>query len=193
MVMFCFVGFFSIPQTVEGLSWNKKLVPWAVVIGIGINFTFTFVTTVMAMLVSKEVTEVVIVGWGKALGPWAYYMGCIFVLLAILTSYWSVSYALAIVLVERFKWGYRASWLASTLPTLSLALSGIAGFLELLRMAGGAIAILVAIMVIPTLRASRMRGGEQVFDMGIWGGTAFQILIVLAYILAAVGSSVPIK
>jgi len=193
MVMFCFVGFFSIPQTVEGLSWNKKLVPWAVVIGIGINFTFTFVTTVMAMLVSKEVTEVVIVGWGKALGPWVFYLGSLFVLLAILTSYWSVSYALAIVLVERLKWGYRASWLASTLPTLILALSGIAGFLGLLRMAGGAIAILVAIMVIPTLRAIRKRGGETVFDMGIWGSTAFQILIVLAYILAAAGSMVPIK
>ena len=60
-------------------------------------------------------------------------------------------------------------------------------------MAGGAIAILVAIMVIPTLRASRKRGGETVFDMGIWGSTAFQILIVLAYILAAAGSMVPIK
>jgi hypothetical protein len=44
-----------------------------------------------------------------------------------------------------------------------------------------------------TLRASWKQGGKTVFDMGIWGGTAFQILIVLAYILAAAGSMVPIK
>lgn len=193
MVMFCFVGFFSIPQAVEGLFWNKKLVPWAVVIGIGINFTFTFVTTIMAMLVSKEVTEVVIVGWGKALGSWAFYLGSVFVLLALMTSYWSVSYALAIVMAERLRWGYRASWLAATLPTIILALSGIAGFLGFLRIAGGVIAILLAILVIPTLRASRKQGGAAVFNMGIWGGTAFQIFIVLAYLLAAAGSMVPIK
>lgn len=192
MLMFSFACFFSIPQAAEGLSWNKKIVPWSVAIGIGINFIFILTLTLMAILVSKEVTEVAIIGWGKAIGTWALILGSVFVLLAILTSYWSVSYALAIVLEERLGWRYRTSWLFATLPTLLLALTGITGFLGFLRIAGGAIAVFVAILVVPTLRSSRKHGGvkEQVFTMGFWGNTCFQWVAIIAYILMAVGSVV---
>ena len=192
MIMFCFASFFSIPQAVEGLSWNTKLVPKAVMLGLGINFIFTFVVATLAILASAEVTEVAIIGWGRAIGSWASVTGSVFIMVAILTSYWATSYALAVILVERLNWQYRYSWLAATLPTLLLALPGLTGFLGFMRIAGGAIAILVALLVIPALRSSRAAIMDSAFDLGSFGGSGFQLLVLLAYILMAAGSLMPL-
>jgi hypothetical protein len=190
--MFSFASFFSIPQAVEGLSWNQKLVPKAVIMGLGINFLFTFVVASLAMLASTTVTEVAIIGWGRAIGNWASVTGSVFILVAILTSYWATSYALAIIIVERLNWQYRLSWLVATLPTLFLALPGLTGFLGFMRIAGGAIAILVALLVIPALRTSRATIKDSSFDLGSFGGSGFQLLVLLAYIIMAAGSLMPL-
>ncbi len=188
MIMFCFASFFSIPQAREGLYWKARLIPWAVVLGLGINFCFTAVVALMAQLASPHVTEMAIIGWGRAIGPWASITGSVFVFLAILTSYWATSYALTTIIVERMGWGYRGAWLLATLPTLILALSGLSGFLGFMRMAGGAIAVLVALLIVPALRTSRKTGLETSFSTGRWGGFAGQLLVMAAYILAALGS-----
>ncbi len=193
MIMFCFASFFSIPQAREGLYWRKSLLPWAVMLGLGINFCFTFVVTLMAQLASPEVTEMAIIGWGGAIGQWASLTGSIFVFLAILTSYWATSYALTTIIVERMGWGYRPSWLLATAPTLILAVSGLTGFLGFMRLAGGAIAVLVALLIIPALRTSRHTAPQGLFSTGRWGDLAGQLFIAAAYILAALGSLIAIK
>jgi amino acid permease len=192
MIMFSFSSFFSIPQAVEGLSWNLKLAPKSVMLGLGINFLFTFVVASLAMLASDAVTEMAIIGWGRAIGNWASVIGSLFILVAILTSYWATSYALAIIIVERLNLQYRFSWLIATLPTLLLALPGLTGFLGFMRIAGGAIAILVALLVIPALRTSRAAIKYSSFDLGPLGSSGFQLLVLLAYIIMAVGSLMPL-
>jgi hypothetical protein len=166
-----------------------------VILGVGINFIFVLTVTFMALLVSKEVTPVAIIGWGQSIGSWSAIVGPLFIFLAIITSYWSVSYAIAIIIQERFNWGYRSAWFATTLPTILLALPNLAGFLGFMRLAGGGIAVLVAILVIPALRESRRQaaGAPQTFSLGFWGNTFFQGLVVVAYILMAVGSMIPVK
>lgn len=195
MLMFCFTGIFSVPQAAEGLSWDKKKVAGAVVMGIGINFVFVLVITCMVLLVSRPVTEVAIIGWCRAIGPWALALGSTFAFLALLTSYWSVSYALAIVMVERLKWGYRTAWLIATLPTLFMAIGTSAGFLDYMRYAGGAMAVLLAILIPPALGMSRRHadGGQLPFSLGFLGGPFFRYFIIIAYLLMAVGSALPLK
>ena len=161
MVMFAFACFFSIPQAVKGLQHNKKQIPKAVALGIGINFVLVFCVTIMTMLVSKEVTEMAIIGWGNAIGSWAITIGSGFVFLAIMTSYWSTSYALAIVIEERLQWDYPLCWLVATLPSLILAMTNVTGFLGFMRIAGGLLAVLISIMVIPAYRGSRRIGSNQ--------------------------------
>ncbi|NIS37521.1 MAG: hypothetical protein GWN73_43810, partial [Actinobacteria bacterium] len=51
-------------------------------------------------------------GWGG----WAGGIGEIFVFVALLTSYWTVSLALADIIDERVDMGYRRAWLVATLP-----------------------------------------------------------------------------
>jgi amino acid permease len=195
MVMFCLTCLFSVPQAAEGLSWNKKLVPGAVVLGITINLVFTLVVSIMASLVSKPVTEVAIIGWGNAVGTWALILGSIFAFLGLLTSYWSIGYALAVVIVERLKWGYRLSWLVATVPGFLMAILGLAGFLEYMRYAGGAMAVLMALLIPPALLISRKENANIMpeFSMGKWGNIFICVLVFIAYLLMAVGSLVPVK
>ncbi len=195
MIMFCLTCLFSVPQAAEGLSWNKKLVPGAVVLGITINLVFTLVIAIMASLVSKPVTEVAIIGWGNAVGTWAVILGSIFAFLGLLTSYWSIAYALAVVIVERLKWGYRLSWLVATVPGFLMAILGLAGFLEYMRYAGGAMAVLMALLIPPALLISRKENANIMpeFSMGNWGNIFICVLVFIAYVLMAVGSLVPVK
>ena len=194
MIMFSFAAFFSIPQLVEGLHWNKPLVPKAIVLGISMNLVVVVVVTVFAAGISKEVTRVAITGWGKALGDWAFIFGSLFILLAMLTSYWSISFALAVILKERMNWGEKLSWFAATLPTLLIVITGISDFLGFMRLAGGAIALLVAIMVVPVLRASRKYGDvkDPEWKLGIFGNGVFQGLVIIAFLVMAVASMLKI-
>jgi amino acid permease len=196
MIMFAFSSFFSIPQAVEGLSWNKKLIPRAVFAGIGLNLLFILIVTFFALSVSETVTEVAIIGWSGAVGGWAAVLGSVFVFLAMLTTYWSLSYALVVIIRERVGWSERLSWLAATLPTLVIGLAGAATFLSLMRLVGGGIAVVVALLLIPAYRASRIYKAADLqpagWNIGYWGGTIFQVLVILAYLLTAVGSFVEI-
>jgi len=192
IAMFSFAVFFSIPQAVEGLSWNKKMVPWAITIGLGITLLCVLVITSMAILVSKHVTEVALIGWGEAVGNWHLALGSAFGFLAMLTSYWSVSYALAVIVKERVNWGDRASWLVATMPTVLLAVTGVTGFLGFMRIVGGSMAVLVAVLIIPAYRISRRQGLEQEhgFSLGFWGNSFFQLVVLIAYLVMAIGSMV---
>ncbi|MDJ0762198.1 MAG: aromatic amino acid transport family protein [Myxococcota bacterium] len=195
MIMFGFSCFFSIPQAVEGLGWNKKLVPRAVALGIGINLTFVVTITVMSLLVSETVSEVAVTGWCVAIGPWALYLGGAVAFMAMLTSYWSVSYALSVIIRERLKLKDRVSWLIATAPTVLVAISGLTGFLGFMKIAGGAVAVMVAILVVPAWRRSRQVVPYQglAFQLDWLAHPGFQVLVIAAYVLMAAGSVVSVE
>jgi len=77
----------------------------------------------------------------------------------------------------------------ATLPSLILTFLGLGGFMEFMRLAGGLIAIMIAIGVVPAYRKCRKEPGERLVRHG---GTGMQILIILAYVLMAVGNVVPV-
>ncbi len=195
MIMFSFSAMFSVPQAVEGLSRKKRLVPWAIIAGTAVNMLLVATITLASLGVSAEVTRVAIIGWGRALGGWAFAAGGVFVLLAMLTSYWSISFALAVILKERVNWGDRVSWLAATLPTFLIVMTGFTDFLGFMRIAGGSIAILLSILVVPTLRAARRHGDnpDPAWVMGVWGNSFFQAVVIIGFIIMAVGSLVTIE
>lgn len=186
MAMFSFSAFFSIPQAVEGLAGDEKQIKKAVFLGLFNNFILIIVITGCALLASREVTEVAMTGWSAGIGAWAQIVGGIFTLLAMLTTYWSISLALSGIVEEQLRLDRRLCWLIATLPSLILALLNLGGFIDFLELAGGAIAIIVAVMVVPAYRNARREAPGTM--LGRFGGTPFQILIIIAYILMAVGS-----
>ncbi|MEW6266556.1 MAG: aromatic amino acid transport family protein [Thermodesulfobacteriota bacterium] len=194
MIMFCFYSLFSIPQAVRGLAWNQRLVPWAVAVGLGFNLVFTLVIALAAMSVSTEVTRIAMLGWGDALGAWAKIPGAVFVLLALLTSFWSISLALSVILQERLKWNNKLAWLAATLPSFLMALTGYTDFLGYLRLTGGLVAVLVALTLVPAYSIIRGRGVKKnpAWSLGSLGSWPVLGLVLLGYLLSVVGSALPI-
>ena len=186
MAMFAFSAFFSIPQAVEGLDGDERKVKKAVFLGLGNNLILIVVITFCALLASSEVTAVATTGWSAGIGDWAKIAGGVFTVLAMLTTYWSISLALSGIVHEQLKWSEKLCWLIAALPSLVLALLNFSGFLDFLEMAGGAIAIIVAVMVVPAYRNARREVSGSI--LGRWGGTGFQIAIIVAYLLMAAGS-----
>lgn len=190
MAMFAFSAFFSVPQAAAGLGGDGKKVRKAVFLGLLNNVILITVITVCALLSSAQVTEVAMFGWSRGIGSWAEIVGSLFTILAMLTTYWSISLALADIVEEQLKLSKRLCWVIATLPSLALTFAGLGGFMEFMRLAGGLIAILIALMVVPAFgKASREPGGSL---LGRWGGGWMQVLIIIAYLLMAVGNVVAI-
>lgn len=191
MAMFAFLAFFSVPQAVQGLGGDAKKVRKAIFLGMFNNFVLILVITVCALLSSAEITQVAMIGWSRGIGSWAQIVGSVFTVLAMLTTYWSISLALADIVEEQLKLERRACWLIATLPSLLMTFLGMAGFMEFMRLAGGLIAILVAVMGVPAYRRSRQAPGGSM--LGRWGGTGMQVAMVAAYVLMALGNLVTVE
>lgn len=188
MAMLAFSAFFSIPQAVEGLEGDEKKIKKAVFLGLGNNFVMIVVISLCALLASKEVTEVAMTGWAAGIGTWAIYAGGIFTLLAMITTYWSISLALSGIVKEQTGMGEKLCWLLATAPSLLLALFNLGGFLDFLELAGGAIAIIIAVLVVPTYRNSvKELPGSM---LGRLSGNGGQFFVVVGYVLMAVGNLV---
>ncbi len=189
MAMFSLSAFFSVPQAVEGLNGDKKKIKKAVFLGFLNNFILIIVINFCALLASSEVTEVAMTGWSAGIGLWAQIVGGIFTLLAMLTTYWSLSLALSDIVRETVKLNEKLSWLIATLPSLILALVNLGGFMGIMRTAGGLISIIIAVMVVPAFINSKKSGGESILSHN---GPVVCGLMILAYILMGVGSIVPV-
>ena len=190
LAMFAMSAFFSVPQAVEGLSGDTKRIRKAVFLGLLNNFILILVISVCSLLSSTEITELAMVGWSAGIGLWAQLIGGLFTVLAMLTTYWSLSLALGGIVDDMLHTGTKISWLLATLPSLILVLFNAAGFLDLMRTAGGLIAIIIAVMVVPAYHNARRDVPEN--NLLRCSGLPLEIVIVVAYILMAVGSVVPV-
>jgi amino acid permease len=191
VVMFCFASFFSVPQVVEGLRDRPGKMRGAVLLGIAINLAIILLVTFLALAASPKVTQVAIVGWASAIGPWASILGSVFFLLALLTTYWSISYALGTIVRERLSVGRVPAWLLATLPNIALALSGLTGFMGFVRLAGGAIALLVALLFVPAYLSYRKTASGDLFIMsGRLRWRSWPWIAMAGYLLMAAGSFV---
>ena len=190
MAMLAFSAFFSVPQAVKGLCGDAKKVKKAVFIGLMNNLILILVITLCALLSSTEITEVAMIGWSAGIGSWAQVAGSVFTILAMITSYWAISLALADITEEQLKVDKRLCWLIATVPSLLMTFVNLGGFMDFMRIGGGLIGILIAILVIPAYRKSLREPGQSV--LGNRCGTAVQILVIAAQILMAIGNVVKI-
>lgn len=189
MAMFAMSAFFSVPQAVEGLGRDHDKIRKSIFLGLLNNFIMILVLSFCALWASKEVTDVAMVGWSAGIGDWARVVGGVFTILAMLTTYWSLSLALADIVKDMLHLGDRISWLIATIPSFLLVMFNLAGFMELMRTAGGLIAIIVAVMIVPAFRNAKKDVPGSLLKVD---SLALDVLIIVAYVLMAVGSVVPV-
>jgi amino acid permease len=192
MVMYALWTFYSVPQVVKGLGPDRRGAVGAIRVGLGINGVLTAAVALVALGISTKVTEVAIIGIADRMGSWAGIAGSLFIVSALVTSYWSVSLALADILRERTSISVRVAWLLATLPSLLVLWVGVWQFLEWLRLAAGATAIIVALITIPMYRQARRMGpvSDPGWALGRWGSPAMLALALLSLVLMAIGSMV---
>lgn len=188
MAMFAMSAFFSVPQAVEGLDRDRKKIRKAVFLGLFNNFILISVITVCALLASKEITEVAMVGWSAGIGTWAQIVGGVFTVLAMITTYWSLSMALGAIVEEQFGWNPKICWIIATLPSFVLALLNIGGFMDFMTIAGGLISIIIAVMVVPAYMNARREVPGSILEKT--GGKLTSVIIIIAYILMCIGSAI---
>lgn len=194
MTMYALWTFYSVPQVVKGLGPDRRGAVRAILVGLGINGVLTAAVALVALGISTEVTKVAIIGIADRVGPWAGVTGSLFIVSALVTSYWSVSLALADILRERTGISGRVAWLLATLPSLLILWVGAWQFLEWLRLAAGATAIVVALITVPMYRQAQRSGAvrDPGWTLGRWGSPAMLVLALLSLVLMAVGSLVSV-
>ncbi|HEY5982181.1 MAG TPA: aromatic amino acid transport family protein [Anaerolineales bacterium] len=194
MVMYALWTFYSVPQVVQGLGTDRLGAVRAITIGLGINGVLTAIVALIALGISNPVTEVAIIGISERLGTWAGVVGSLFIVFALITSYWSVSLALADILRQRTNMSGKLAWLLATLPSLLILWIGAWQFLQWLRLAAGATALVVALITLPMYRQAHRTGAvsDPGWSLGRWGKPWMLFLMLLALILMAVGSLVAV-
>ncbi|MFH2113431.1 MAG: aromatic amino acid transport family protein [Spirochaetota bacterium] len=155
MVMYGLYAFFAVPQVVRGLRWSPRLVAPAIATGLGMNAFLTLFLTILALGLPGEPTEVAVIGIARSSTPLSGTAAMVFIILAMLTSYWSVSLALRDIVLERTGLRPRLAWLLVTLPTLGLIIYGRLGFLEYLKIAGGITGLVVVFLTLPMYLQAR--------------------------------------
>lgn len=189
MVMFSLSSLFAVPQAASGLSHSREKLFRSVTFGLLINLTVIIVVTASVLYCSGPVTEVAIVGWSRALGPSVNVLGSLFICLAMLGTFWSISLQLCDMTGAFFKAGHRLSWLVGTLPCFIVALLPVAGFLDLMQIAGGATAIIIALMVVPAYNnAVRPASPNELLLGKIGKSRAVTYIVMFMYVLMAVAS-----
>lgn len=188
LVMYALYTFYTVPQVVQGLAPDRRAAVRAIVVGLAVNALMVLLVAGAAMAVSRPVTEVASEGIAAALGGWAGAAGSVFVLAALITSYWSISLALADIIGERTGLHRRWAWLIATVPSLLVLLFGGLRFVESLRLAGGATALVVLLITVPMYLHARRTGRQDTWGLGHWGSPPALALVVVAALLMALGS-----
>ena len=187
MAMFSISEFFSMPQLVEGFHGDGKKVRKATLIGFINTAIVMAVITFFTLLVSGEITEVAMVCWSEAIGTWAQLFGGIITILAMMTTYWSISLALGSIIREQTHFNARICWILATAAPLLLTLLSVGSFMDYMSFAGGVISIIMAVMVVPTFHNARKEcPGNSLLGKEI-GGLKTQILIIVGYVLMGTG------
>ena len=185
VAMFAFVAFFSVPQVVQGLNGEVAKIKRSILTGMAVNALIMVVVILGAIVSSEEMTPVSMTGWSAGIGLWAQIAGSLFTILAMLTTYWSISTALRDIVADAAHLDQKLCFLIASIPSLLIAFIPNAGFLDFLELTAGAIAILIALFVIPIFHKSAKLGGSI---LGKAASVPVEIVVFLAYVLMAAGN-----
>lgn len=192
MIAFSLSAVMSVPQVVKGLEGDTKKIKGAIAAGTGINLILILLITFTTILgagssISKDGA---LVDLARSLGGWVSIIGYIFSLLALSTSFWANTLNLRDIIHEQTGWNNSVSFLSCSLPSLVLALLGVADFVGFTRLAS-VIQVLTGIGIIISYARSRKREKESPI-CGRYGTLVFRILVVASSFAATFGALVKV-
>lgn len=91
-VVFVYSSQYIVPEMARGFSHKPEMLPKAIVLGNFITFALLALVPLSAIVLEglENISDVVTISWGKAIGDWAFLVANLFGLFAVLTSYWGL-------------------------------------------------------------------------------------------------------
>ena len=193
LFMFTFSAIFSVVQ-VCGYIEKPELAGKAVICGLSLNAAITLLFTAAVVLGSDTITRIATIGLCNGIGLTVLRPVCaVFVLLAMLSSFWSSGLALTDVLTQETRLPYRLSWLISTIPALLAAMLLPLSVLNYVQIGAGALSVILILVVIPAYR-NAVKGSTRPPFLGKAANSPVMLTFVcLAVLLMAVSSLIPIS
>ena len=194
MISFALSSVMSVPQVVKGLNGNVKKIRGSIVLGTGINITLVIVLTIITLIGTGAITQNgALNDLSASVGGWVSLVGFVFTLIALSTSLWANTLNLRDVIAEQSKLGLKLSWLIASLPCLIIAIAATffqSTFVMFARIAS-AVQIVTSLGIIIAFGVCRHRVKCSPI-LGVFGAVPFQVLVVLASIIASYGSLIKI-
>ncbi|MFA5702589.1 MAG: amino acid permease [Advenella sp.] len=191
LAVFVFGAQFLVPELVRGNLTSAKRIPRLIIIGMILTLLLVAAipASVIALVGLDNLSEVATLSWGSSLGSWAYFTANSFALLAMLTSYWGLGGCLFTNIFDHFRLGSEENKIKRlvvlavvSLPPFILAYSGLGSFVNALYFAGTFGGVLMGVIPILLLRASRKNGDRTPeFVCGWYAHPAIQILIITIF------------
>jgi len=191
MIMFSFSAIFAVPQVIEILDHDETKVRKSIFLGLFMNLVISVIVTFCAIIASGEVTKVAIVGWAESVGGIIQILGSVFIILAMFTSYWSIGFATTEIISNQIKKKFGLSFILATVPALVLTFVLSSGFMEYMKIAGGAVAVIISLMVIPTYLISTKNDKGTVMNR-FEASKVSVVIVFIMYLVMAVGSFISV-
>jgi len=190
VVLFAFIGTSAIPEIKEELDKNKKDLKKAIMIGslIPLVVYFLFALSVVGVL-GKGTHEVGALGLAAILGEKMAFIGGLFALLTMTTSF----LALGLALKELFWYDYglrkNTSWLLACfvpfLLFLLIKLGKLASFITILEIAGVITGAIVGILVVLMVMNAKTHS-ERKPEYSIYINKLIAVIIIVLFIIGAI-------
>ena len=188
LIMFSLSSLFSVPQAVEGLNKDSNKIKKAIIVGLLINLIISIIISICAVLTSSEITEIAIIGWSASLGLPIKIAASLFIFFAMISSYWAISLALSDIVKEQLKLNRTLCWIIATLPSLLVTFITDASFSDFIKITGGAVAVIIAILLLPAYNNSLKNELEHQILKNVGQRKLLIFIIGVFYILMAIGS-----
>lgn len=187
MLMFSLTALFAVPELARGMRNDACRIKRAILGGLFANLMVCLLICVSTIAASEEVTEMAGVGLRNALGPVAGVCADLFILLALLTSFFVLAFSLTGIISGQFHMKRRTSLAAVTLPALLAAFIPSSSFVDMAKVAGGIVSLLISILLVPAYcRSVQLTGCSAV--TGRWGQSrALLICAIVGSLLVIVG------
>ncbi|MFA1532885.1 aromatic amino acid transport family protein [Corynebacterium belfantii] len=196
LAVFTFMAQYVVPELARGMEkQHSAQISKAIIAGMVVTgFMLSLVPFAALGLLGQSVSEVVTLSWGEKLGQSAYYMANVFALLAMFTSFMAIGYTTMRNVIDIAHWPQHGKQraiavLITVLIPLFISLAGFGGFVSALSYAGGLAGVIMSIVPVLLLNASRIRGDrEPAWTVGWSSHPIIQWTIILVYGLAGLYS-----